>query len=279
MAIIYEDFAEVLPMVQQYDKYMSGLCPFHSDSHPSLLVFKDGWFRCLTCEAAGRWITLWNRLHGQPVMVVPEHNVSWGTPRIGQAGLENIFYQSHDDLLHFPTLGWYLEMRGVEGRIEVNELGYYKGWYTIPVYNDKGVFITGVMRSSPPVQDAVGTRYWCPHHPVMYVPDWTLVNSSRYVVVVFGMIDALALADIRQPVVTSTGGKKSFDPAWLDSWRKPIYILPDKGEEKEAMKLARQLGWRGQVRYPPYPDGKKDVAGFLEADKRQDLISYFAEYK
>ncbi len=267
--IQFEDFLDVIPQAKISGRNILGICPFHDDSGPSLLIHPDGWFRCLGCGRHGKWNTLWNKVHGQPVQVMPESRTSWNTPRIDN--LEETCYQAHIDLQHFPSLGWYLEMRGIEGRIDQNELGYWDGWYTIPVYDSDRTFITAVLRASPHVQDATGLRYWCRHFPVMYVPDFELLDGGKNIFVVYGMVDALCLADLRLPVVTTTGGNLTFDPTWLADYRKPTYIIPDKGEEEQAYKLASRLGWRGNVIQLDYPDEFKDPADFFSRDKKKDL--------
>jgi hypothetical protein len=274
MAVTYEDLQSNCRQVTTYDNYFTALCPFHNDSAPSLLVFKDGWFRCLgSCGRNGTWITLWNKLKGQPIQVMPERHTIWGIPKVSVGDLEEVCYQAHEDLLAYPTLGWYLEMRGIEGRIERNELGYWDGWYTIPVTDKEGQFVTAIFRAAPHVQQATGLRYYCPHHPVPFVPDWKLYNGEQTLFVVYGAIDALVISDLRFPVITSSAGNKSFSGEWLDNVRKPINIVPDKGEEKVARGLAAVLGWRGRVVNLPYPEGIKDPAGYYEKNKKGELMS------
>jgi hypothetical protein len=57
--------------------------------------------------------------------------------------------------------------------------------------------------------------------------------------------------------ITGLSGQK-FEPSYLDRFRKPIYIIPDKGEEKSAIELQSSLGWRGYPLYLDYPEGTKD---------------------
>src|SRR5512138_1043134 len=199
--ITYEDFKTVLPNAHEYGTYMLDLCPFHDDSSPSLMIFKDGWWRCLGCNRWGMWITLWNKLKGQPVIVRAERHVGWRGPNLeGYETLEDLTYQAHLDLMKFSTFQVYLEQRGLLGRIETNELGYHEGWYTIPVTDKNGEYVTTVFRASPPVQKVTGERYWVHHAPIPYVPDWSLLRKSKIIFVVYGMLDALTLSDLRLPV-------------------------------------------------------------------------------
>lgn len=269
--MVLDDIVSRLEQVQVFDKYVSALCVFHSDSKPSMLVFKDGWFRCLGCGRNGRWVTLWNKLQGQPVNVMPERRTSWDTPVKRQEDLEEVCYQAHADVMQFSSFKWYMEMRGLQDRIEVNEIGYVRGWYSFPVRNREGAFQTAVFRAAPHVQVVTGLRYWCASTPTMYVPDWHKVRSSGRIFVVFGILDALTLADLRLPVVTSTAGNLTFNSAWLDEYRGRIYIIPDKGEHNAAMSLANKLGWRGKIINLDYPVGIKDPNGYFENGKRELL--------
>jgi hypothetical protein len=271
----YEDMMAACSVSQTYGHYFLTICPFHEDQDPSLMVFKDGWFRCLGCDRSGSWKTLWNKLHGQPVQLMPERRIAWNTPRVDAEDLETLCYDAHDDLLQFPSLGWYLEIRGIQDRIEVNELGYWDGWYTIPVKDRHGNFITAILRSAPHIQEATGLRYWCHHTPVPFCPDWNLVERNDYLYVVYGAIDALVLADLRLPVMTSSAGKDSFRPEWLDDQRKEIIIIPDKplNEVESAKTLAGKLGWRGRVRVLDYPEGLKDCADYYKAGRKEELQS------
>lgn len=275
--ITYEDLKGATQQVTTYSRYFTCLCPFHNDSSPSLMVFEDGWFNCQGCERKGKWLTLWNKLKGQPVQVMPARRTQWNLPDIRGEDLEELCYQAHMDLVGFPSLGWYLEMRGVDDRVDQNEIGYWDGWYTVPVKDRDGSFITAVFRAAPHIQEATDLRYWCPHSPVMFVPDWRSVTRAKSLFVVYGTLDALALAGLRLPVVTSTAGKKSFDPEWLDSFRIPIYVVPDRGEEKTAQDLCRELGWRGKVARLDYPDGIKDPAGYIEAGRGDELIGALSQ--
>jgi hypothetical protein len=92
---------------------------------------------------------------------------------------------------------------------------------------------------------------------MLYVPDWNSLYKS-YLGITFGMFDAITLCLAGFPAVTSTSGKDSFDPDWLDWWNGYIYIVPDLLEESSAHKLASKLGWRGRVVQLNYPDNCKD---------------------
>jgi hypothetical protein len=262
-----------LQNVHTFDRYASAKCPFHQDGSPSLLVFKDGYFKCLGCNRHGNWKMLWNKVHGQAVTIHPETRTIFQAPRQLEEyqTLEHLCYQAHMDLLKFTSWQWMLEMRGLGDSVEIAELGYHRGWLTIPVKDRDGNFQTAVFRSAPHVQEVTGTRYWCNGKPTIYVPDWRLVDNARFVIIVYGILDALTLNKLRYPVITPTHGKGSVCPEWLDEFRKPIYIIPDKGEEETACKLAAKLGWRGNVHILDYPKDCKDPNDYLITGKQKVL--------
>ena len=278
MSIQYQDFLRALPQAEDKGRYIVGVCPFHSDNSPSLLVFPDGFFHCLAadCARSGTWQTLWNKIKGQPVQVMPEKHIHYQSParllEQDYGDREKGAYQAHMDLVHFPTFQYYLEMRGLVDAIDIHEIGYHRGWYTFPVWDHEYNFQNVVFRAAPHVQYALDTRYWTDGKPTMYVPDWHLLDNCDYVVMVFGILDALTLNKFRYPVVTPTHGYV-FDPNWLAAYRKPIYILPDKGEERAGLKLIGDMGWRGKMIRLDYPDGMKDSNDFLKAGQEKDLVA------
>lgn len=277
ITVTFDEIVGRLKDVQPYGRYVLARCEFHSDSDPSMLVFRDGWFRCLGCGRVGKLEVLWSKLNGVASTVTPEKKTSFRPPTYGH-DLEELCYQAHCDLMQFPSFKWYLETRRLDDRIETNEIGYWQGWYSFPVRDEEGAFKTAVFRAAPHVQETTKLRYWCSSVPQMYVPDWFVVRRAKALFVVYGIMDALTLSSLRFPVVTSTAGNNTFHPEWLDSFRVPIYIIPDAGEETEAMKLANSLAWRGKVLRLNYPLGEKDPNGFLTSNSANDLVAQLGHY-
>lgn len=267
-SITFDAIRELLPGARSYSNYVSGLCPFHDDKKPSLLVYRDGYFTCLGCGVFGNYEKLYRKLKGHDFSraIAPEKEFS--APRLPTdlREQENLVEMAHDSLLQFEQLRWYLENRGVTGRIEACRLGWYRGWYTIPIYSHYGEYQGVVLRAGGEIQKVSGLRFIQPHgqKPLMYCPDWVLLERAPAIALVFGMFDALVLSDMRFAVVTPIGGQLHFNPEWLAPFRKPVVIIPDKGEEESANKLANKLGWRSKVLRLQYPENIKDPAGFAE---------------
>lgn len=274
MPLSWNQMLTALEYYREYERYVSTICPFHEDTRPSLLVFRDGWYRCMTCEAEGPWKQLWNKLQGAGPRRAPiTRRTGWDRPDLPHAHdlktLEEIAWSAHQVLCDNDHLKWYLEERGLDGRIEPCILGWYDGWYTVPIFKEDRSFTGLVLRAGPPIQEASGMRFIQPtgSKPQLYVPDWPLVRKRKTLFIVFGLFDALALADMRYPVCTTTGGMKSFDVKWTQGIAAKRIVIPDEWrEEKTALKI------RGcRVETLNYPKGIKDPADFLWQGKRKEL--------
>ena len=285
---LYDEIRDELGSCRDYSKsdgskYLAGICPFHEDSKPSLLVWEDNFFQCQACGRRGTHKTLINSLrsNGRRVSVSPE-TVEWRQPSLPTTPneLRSFVNMSHLLLSENVSLQWYLEKRGVENRITPNRLGWHKGWYTIPVTGADGSIQGLVIRAGEHIQKATGLRFGFPlgQRPMLFVPDWRLFNSSNRVVVVYGMFDALALADLRIPVCTTTSGKHTFHAEWLEEGGKRCFIVPDRDEEDTASKLAQAIGNRASFIRIKYPEGMKDPADFLQAGKGEVLRSELGRY-
>ena len=275
-----------LEKIKRYDGYIATVCPWHDDNKPSLLVFDDGWFTCLACEKRGTVDMLVSKLNG--ASDVHLNRISSGNEKAdrlpdvptSQMDREEWSWMAHLFLLNDPSTGWYLTLRGIEDSIEKQQIGWSNGWYSFPFFGETGKFMGMVLRASAYVQRDTGHRYYIPRgqKPSMFVPDWNLIRQKPYLFVVYGIIDAIALAQLRIPVVTTSGGKNSFNDFWLKDYRSRIFVLPDKGEETTAHHLVSGLGWRGKVVQLNYPDGFKDPADFLQHGKEQLLLNQLAGY-
>lgn len=278
--VTFGQLRNLLKNAQTYSAgYMGAVCPFHDDSKPSLMVYPDGWFKCLACGVSGNFDKLYRKLLGWDASRVVREATSYAGPKLPHIDciddVEAVASEAHEALLKFDQLQWYLKNRGVDGRIEPCRLGWWDGWYTVPVYDAHHSFQGMMLRANSTIQQATGNRFTHPEgqRSLMYCPDWQLYHKSKRLAIVFGMFDALALSDLRFPVVTTTSGKDSFKPEWLDDYRRPIVIFPDEGEYSSAMVLAGKLGWRASVYKMDYPEGVKDPCGYLETDRRSELAT------
>ena len=279
-AVTYESIIKQLSGVKEYSTYASALCPMHEDTSPSLMVYRDGWCRCLACGWGGSLVQLQQALTGwvAPTNVKPAPTVHYLPTELNE--LEGLCMGAHNLLLQYPNpLQEYLQRRGVHNRIVPQHLGYYDGWYSIPCYDRDNNFEGVVMRASPHVQETTGARFNIPkgQPALLYVPDWKQSLLADYFCVVFGMVDALALCELGIPVGTSTSGKDSTNAEMLEWCRKPIVVIPDKGEEQTGRKLVSKLGWRGRLLLLDYPEKMKDPADCVQNNYGQWIINKIEE--
>jgi len=269
-----DEIAERMENVRWHGRYFSAKCVFHDDKEPSLMVFEDGAY-CMGCQRRVSLEGLWEKIHGRR-WKTPEKFDFFAWDNLPEP--EELAYEAHLILTHYPQQGKYLTQRGVQSRIEVNELGWIMGWYTLPIFDRRHVFEGVVLRAGPVIQNHNGQRYRTPpgQRELLYCPDWPQVFRMGYAYVVFGMLDALVLATLSLPVVTGTQGQR-LSPQLLDELRMPLYVVPDLNEEEQARCLVSNLGWRGNYSPLTYPHGLKDPADFaLRPDTTRNLLAQLA---
>jgi hypothetical protein len=266
--------------------YLRMQCPMHGDKNPSLMVYPRGWWKCLAEDTFGRNAALLEELENPGTMRrgVPQR-MGVRAPKVPTDldELSDLAWKAHDDLKRHPEYEWYLKMRGVEDRVDTAKLGWHEGWITVPVMSETSEVLGLYMRATPPQEKITGLRFTQPdgQRPMLYCPDWRKWQSSRTVALVFGMMDALVISSLRYPVITTTGGSSTFDPSWLDSWRKPVVIIPDgDGPDMQyAAELAGELGWRGKVLRLPYDEQVQDPADYAkeEVGRKEELRKLLAQ--
>ena len=272
--ILFERILEALPNAKKMARgYVLANCPFHDDREQSLLVFPDGFAKCM--GECNTWFSnerLYDELQSPGFRPRPSFEpTSFDTFSLPKRldKLTDFVYNSHRALTSTPGFKWTFEQRGIAECIERSMLGWADGWMVIPFFDEERKVIGAFARAGEGVQRVTGQRFTHPQGQdnLMYAPDWALLRDvSKPLAVVFGLIDALVVSRLRYPVVTATSGKDSFEPRWLNDWIGRIYVIPDRGEEDSAIKLAGRLGWRGEVLYLDYNADTKDPADYAKAD-------------
>lgn len=262
------DKAMELPGARRYARYVAAVCPFHSDSKPSLLVYPDG-FRCTACGERGSLDRLFEQASLHPVIpTAPKAEYRPNVPR--DMTNERLALSAHSILQSNPGLQQYLIGRGLERAIRRYKLGYWDGWYTIPVMDEDGDVDEIIFRSGPFIQKQTEARFFQRggQKPRIYIPGGKLPDGPLFVT--FGLFDAITFRLMGYGAATSTIGKGSFRADWIAWWNNFVIIVPDQQEEREAHLLARELGWRARVLLLPYPDGCKDPNDLWQKDR--DLL-------
>lgn len=251
-------FLEKLENAHNYDgRYISAKCPFHDDVRPSFLVYPDK-YRCLSCNAYGNTSELLEKLDKTHVYPKKDDKYSWNNPFTKwtkERTLSDILRIANKNL---PVR--YLKDRGISAEVQSKlHLGLLDGWITFPIFSDTAKVIGAVARAGE--NNNSRSKYVLPAKQdpnMLYVPDWARIDTQTTLYLTYGILDAVTLYAAGFASASTTTGKRISASAF-DNLRKAIVIVPDSGEEPEALRLAAKLGWRGKVLQLDYPDGCKDV--------------------
>lgn len=264
VAIALEELAEGLKNVQWHRNYISACCVWHDDSNPSMLVYDDGYFKCLSCGVYGNHQKLQRKLQGKIVSKAIEQKSAfppWQSWLKKYTTYEDAAQQAYNNARNFPALLSYLKQRRLDNFIKQGRFGWLDGWLSFPVFDEDDNFIDWVVRSHPSkktdIKYAIRPRKNRTTDNHLYCPDWNFLNESQEIYFPFGLLDAWSIFAAGLPSITGITGQL-VNPELLCDIRKTIYIIPDRDELQGAMRLQEQLGWRGRVLRLDYPDECKD---------------------
>jgi hypothetical protein len=250
---------------EHYGTYLAVRCPFHGDSHPSMMVYED-WYKCKSCDANGPTTKLYNKVKGGSIVNFSyghEEDVHYPNPFrrwLHRESLNKCLHRAWTNAnLNQGTTIYLREKRGIPNDIRRSlGIGSLEEYFTFPVVDYDRKIVGAFVRSNGTIPSS---RYFVPKDQdpnLLYSPSWRHVEESRVIFLTFGPIDALSLHILGFPSISTLSGK-TLDTTVLDDIRKRIIFIPDYGEDKEAMRLASRLGWRGAVCHFPYPEGTKDM--------------------
>ena len=259
----YEDFYD-LPNFKQYNGYLSAVCPWHQSTpvRRSLFVWPD-WFKCKSCGKQGsNFNYLYAALIGQPYYPLEENFKNlWSEWLIKYNGLLGTIQKGYQRLQKYPPQ--YLRSRGLtRDTVTKLRLGLLDDCILIPFYEWGGLSGAAARTHSTPKYIVPAGQN--PH--LLYIPDEERVRQADKVFVTYGLFDAIVLHQLGYAAMSTTSGQTS-QAVIFQEWRKPLTIIPDKGEESSALKLADRLGWRGNVLRLNYPAHTKDVNDFYLYDR------------
>lgn len=254
---------------EHYGNYLAVCCPFHGDSHPSMLVYEDK-YSCKACGAYGDTEKLLKRFQGGSLTQfysfgIGDEKESLPNPfrvwlRSDTSSLAKVLKGAWDYANNNGHAVTYItKERGIHPKTRrALGIGVRDGFYTFPVVDSSKQIVGAFVRSGP---ELPASRYFVPKDQdpnLLYVPSWKALERSRVVFLTFGPIDAITLHQLGFASISTLSGK-NLDTSALDDIRKKIVILPDYLEDREASRMAAKLGWRGEVFDFPYPDGTKDL--------------------
>lgn len=246
---ILDDLNEILHG-KMYDGYIATICLWHSDHTPSLFIYPDTYL-CKSCGKFGSSEQLLKLLktHSIPHRPVvtkqqPRNPITRWINLYGS--LAKAMYIAHKQLMKTGSVYLTEQRKITQATCKELGIGMMDGWYSQPIFNEKHQVIGCTARVG---QHFPGRLYMIPFHQdpnMLYVTDHKRIKDTDRVYLTFGIYDSITLYQLGLATISTTTGKR-LDPSALDNIRKPIYIIPDLGEEQEAHQLANCLGWRGRV--------------------------------
>ena len=275
MSILYEIY-DAIPEAKWHERYLVSTCisPEHDDRRPSMMIYPDT-YRCLSCGIWGKTSDLLNQLQSHSIIPRPQPQTFARNPFNSWLRGGDLFYvlkNAYQVLKKFPQQGKYLRDRMLSDKlIRKLKWGYKEGYYTIPILDMEGKPVGALARAGESIESA---RYFVPKNQdpnLVFSPDWEHVKESNEVYLTFGVFDSIAIHQCGKPAMSTTTGKM-LHPSALQSFRKKINIMPDRGEEADAKRLANKLGWRGRVVTYKYPYGLKDASDLHNAGLLQGIL-------
>lgn len=261
--ITLDDVAPYLEQWREYSGHAWSLCPFHPDTRPSFSIWEHG-FKCwsASCGKTGSLEYLYSQVSGKVVIREKTYDPSswiWSNWNKKFGNYTEIAKFAHHNLLANPQYGNYLVTRGIDGQIKAGMFGYLEGYYIFPIRDQYNQVQGLTARVSPTIQTK-NNRYSvtrdCPVK--FYTPNWKRLKASEEIYLCFGTLDVWTLEMLGLAGITGLSGQE-FSAKLLDDFRKPIYIIPDLGEENKAIELQVELGWRGMTLQIPWPEDSKDL--------------------
>jgi DNA primase len=257
-----DEISDYLQGVHKYDGYLMALCEFHEDHNPSMRVTTK-YYKCMSCGEGGRIETLIEKVSGR---VIEKKKIAYNAGFVWNKWLDrfgsvqSISKIAHEYLYYNLHNAEYLFSRKfTQEDIRQGKIGLLDSYFTFPIKDEYGVVQGIVVRASPTIQTKTNRYSVSPDcSQKLYIPDWRSVNKATAIYLCYGTLDAWSLKMCGYAGVTGISGQE-LNPKNLESFRKPIYIIPDRHEERNAIELSAGLGWRGKVLLLNYPEDCKDI--------------------
>lgn len=264
----FSELEEVLDNPHVYGGYLVSLCPFHSERRPSFFVYPD-WYKCLSCGAQGPTNQLLKRLGKIERIISVRAKEYYGSSNpfsgwLRDKTLRQTLKMGWETINNNPGMGNYIvKDRGIdEPYRKLLGIGYLDDWYTIPIRNQRGTIISAIARKGR--DNPATSKYVLPYGTdphLLYFPNLNRVKRAEYLLITFGILDAVVLAMLGEPAASTISGKRLSNLS-VARFRIPIMLIPDQHEEIDGLSILPELGWRGVMPSSlrlDWPDGCKDI--------------------
>lgn len=252
--MIYEAIAS-LPGTKQYSDYLMVVCPYHGGEAPNMMVSqRTGKAFCMgQCNRYYDMEETYTRLLVAPV---PAHDPGPLYPEV---------------LVPIRKGTWVAQELTARHITDYSRMLMGQDGNSIAFLNDRGK--VQVYRFG----DGYGYR------TVGKDPLWTQQdtrNTFLGTLVVYGMLDCAACVPVVAPlnmlVVTPTRGQTGAPWPFL-SLPAPIWVWPDRNEERSAIRLLSKLGWAAGGMIEPMPE-YKDPSDIIHALGQDWATTYVSSY-
>jgi hypothetical protein len=173
---------------------------------------------------------------------------------------------------------WYKRLL-TDSTIDSYKLGFYDGWYLIPIY-DGNLFVNFQCRRDEP-ERKMKLWYRDPDFiPILY--NRNILKFVDTIYIVEGMVDCILLNQLGFPSVCSLNGAGYWNSAWIKYFTKTnkIYYVQDndKAGEFASKKVAKMLGESRVkiVRYNDFPE-KFDSMDYFRLGKTPDEFRTYVQ--
>lgn len=239
--------------LQRAGSVLRGLCPFHDDHDPSLVVYEKS-FHCFGCRISGDHFTF---VQKQRSITFPQA-VDWLENRIGKFEPTKIIPTSkpqsstvtpeiveyYHSMLADEHRDYFYSRLFTDATIDRELWGWDGKRYAIPVWagrpQESDVLGIRLRKASGDGPKYIGVKG---SNDAALYNSWAIANEPG-AFIAFGEFDAALMTQDGLPAVSPTNGAAT----WLEEWngyfdgKDAIVIVPDTGEERFAYALMEQLG-------------------------------------
>jgi hypothetical protein len=177
--------------------------------------------------------------------------------------LVSVFYENGKKHREY----WYEKRGYTDETVNKFKLGYFDGWYCIPIFVD-GEFKNFQMRMENPKR----IKQWYKHMGILPF-NFSILTMTNWVVIAEAIVDAIMLRQNNIPAVSQTSGSGGWNPKWNIHFakQKRIFVVYDNDSAgMSALRVARNWGYKAKIyNFWNFPD-KYDITDFFKDGHTKD---------